>query len=233
MPIKKKTTVKKAPALGPKAKLMKLQVTTLRNKAKKLGISDVSKRSKENLAQSIILAEARKKRGTAAGKKATAARKAPKRRTLAAKDENRQTGKAADFERDYSRWAMLPGKRTTEWGTTYYERRKNRSDADGSFTGYGKRQKKGLGEKYNGWTNYWTWKYNLELLDEERWREFIEDGAYDSVYDLAKDIQEDAEEFIAEGITPDFAQSWFLAALSMVNWNEIAQSVAEGTDLEN
>ena len=78
MPIKKKTTAAKKPAakkpavLGPKAKLMKLLVGTLRNKAKKLGISDVSKRTKENLAQSIMLAEARKKRGTAMGKKATA-----------------------------------------------------------------------------------------------------------------------------------------------------------------
>ena len=75
MPIKKKTTAAKKPAvLGPKAKLMKLAVTTLRNKAKKLGVSDVSKRTKENLVQSIIFGEARKKRGTAAGKKSTAKR---------------------------------------------------------------------------------------------------------------------------------------------------------------
>ena len=76
MPIKKKPTAAKKPVLGPKAKLMKLAVTTLRNKAKKLGISDVSKRTKENLVQSIILGEARQKRGTTAGKKATAKRKA-------------------------------------------------------------------------------------------------------------------------------------------------------------
>ena len=78
MPIKKKVPVKKAAVkkvvIGPKAKLMKLAVTTLRTKAKKLGVSDVTKRTKENLAQSIILGEARKKRGTAAGKKATAKR---------------------------------------------------------------------------------------------------------------------------------------------------------------
>jgi hypothetical protein len=89
MPIKKKTTAAKKPAvLGPKAKLMKLAVTTLRNKAKKLGVSDVSKRTKENLVQSIILGEARKKRGTAAGKKATA------KRTMSAgvRQSTRQTG---------------------------------------------------------------------------------------------------------------------------------------------
>jgi hypothetical protein len=136
MPIKKKTIAAKKPAakkpavLGPKAKLMKQLVSTLRNKAKKLGISDVSKRTKENLAQSIMLAEARKKRGTAMGKKATA-----KKRTMAAKDENRQTG-SSDFTSDYDRFAMLPGKRNAEdTGNVYYERRKNRSDADRSFTG--------------------------------------------------------------------------------------------------
>jgi hypothetical protein len=135
MPIKKKTTAAKKPAakkpavLGPKSKLMKLLVGTLRNKAKKLGISDVAKRTKENLAQSIMLAEARKKRGTTLGKKATA-----KKRTMAAKNENRQTG-SSDFTRDYDRLALLPGKRTTETGSVYYERRKNRSDADRSFTG--------------------------------------------------------------------------------------------------
>jgi hypothetical protein len=136
MPIKKKTTAAKKPAakkpavLGPKAKLMKLLVGTLRTKAKKLGISDVSKRTKENLAQSIMLAEARKKRGTAMGKKATA-----KKRTMAAKDENRQTG-SSDFTRDYDRFAELPGKRNAkDTGNVYYERRKNRSDADMSFTG--------------------------------------------------------------------------------------------------
>jgi len=135
MPIKKKTTAAKKPAakkpavLGPKAKLMKLLVGTLRNKAKKLGISDVAKRTKENLAQSIMLAEARKKKGTTLGKKATA-----KKRTMAAKDENRQTG-SSDFTRDYDRLALLPGRRTTETGSVYYERRKNRSDADRSFTG--------------------------------------------------------------------------------------------------
>jgi len=144
MPIKKKAPAKKAAPkkaapLGPKAKLMKLQVTTLRNKAKKLGVSDVTKRTKENLVMSIILGEARKKRGTAAGKKATAKKRtmagvAPSGARAAAK-ASYQTGRS-DFSRDFARWAMEPGKRTTEWGTTYYERRKNRSDAPNSFTGY-------------------------------------------------------------------------------------------------
>ena len=65
MPIKKTTPE------GPKAKLMKQTIPALRKKAKALGVSEYTKRTKENLVQSIMLAEARKKRGTGmAGRKA-------------------------------------------------------------------------------------------------------------------------------------------------------------------
>tara|TARA_R110000822_G_scaffold105300_4_gene232852 strand:- start:555 stop:1295 length:741 start_codon:yes stop_codon:yes gene_type:complete len=140
MPIKKKVPVKKAAVkkvvIGPKAKLMKLAVTTLRTKAKKLGVSDVTKRTKENLAQSILLGEARKKRGTLAGKKATAKRAvSPTRQKVEGlnmwKDKTsfayRQTG-TSNEARDERKKAKLPGKRTSASGNIYYERRRNRSD---------------------------------------------------------------------------------------------------------
>lgn len=213
MPIKKKTAAAKKPAvLGPKAKLMKLAVTTLRTKAKKLGISDVSKRTKENLVQSIILGEARQKKGTAAGKKATAKRKA---------STTRQTGSSSSA-RDRARKALAPGRRVSSTGRVYYERRKNRSDKPGQLAG----------EKYQGWTNYWTWKYNLEILNEEYWRELIEEGQFSSIYDLSEAIKDDANE-IAGQVSPDWAQYWIDAAFSEVNWREIAINVAEGTDLED
>lgn len=129
MPIKKKTTAAKKTVLGPKAKLMKLAVTTLRNKAKKLGVSDVSKRTKENLVQSIILGEARKKRGTAAGKKATA-----KRAMAGVRQSTRQTG-SSKLTRDLKKRALAPGRRVSAAGKVYYERRKNRSDKPGQFAG--------------------------------------------------------------------------------------------------
>jgi hypothetical protein len=138
MPIKKKTTAAKKPAakkpavLGPKAKLMKLLVGTLRNKAKKLGISDVSKRTKENLAQSIMLAEARKKRGTTLGKKATA-----KKKLVSTRGADRQTpGTPNDsIKADRNRKAKPPGKRVSKSGNVYYERRRDRSDKPGQLSG--------------------------------------------------------------------------------------------------
>lgn len=219
MPIKKKTTAAKKPAaLGPKAKLMKLAVTTLRNKAKKLGVSDVAKRTKENLVQSIILGEARKKRGTAAGKKATA-----KKRTMSAgvRQSTRQTG-TSKTTRDLKKPALAPGRRTSKAGNVYYERRKNRSDKPGQLAG----------EKYQGWTNYWTWKYNLELLDANFWRDQIEEGYYANVYDLSKALEESADELVEGAGLPDWAEFWISAAFSEVNWYEIALTIAEGTDLE-
>jgi len=136
MPIKKKTTAAKKPAakkpavLGPKAKLMKLLVGTLRNKAKKLGISDVSKRTKENLAQSIMLAEARKKRGTTLGKKATA------KKAASTRGADRQTkGTPNDsLKADRKKKAMAPGRRVSKSGNVYSERRRDRSDKIGQLS---------------------------------------------------------------------------------------------------
>ena len=65
-------------------------------------------------------------------------------------------------------------------------------------------------ENYNGWTNYATWRVNLELFDgsEGTWtadsaRDFVEDVIIDSTPD---------------GIARDYA----LAFISDVNWHEIA-----------
>lgn len=69
MAIKKKTTKP-----GPKALLMKKSLPELKRKAKALKIKGYSTKKKEQIVQSIILAEARKKRS-----------KAPKKRTLAGK----------------------------------------------------------------------------------------------------------------------------------------------------
>jgi hypothetical protein len=137
MPIKKKTTAAKKPAakkpavLGPKAKLMKLLVGTLRNKAKKLGISDVAKRTKENLAQSIMLAEARKKKGTTLGKKATA------KKAASTRGADRQTkGTPNDsIKADRKRQALAPGRRVSKSGNVYSERRRDRSDKPGQLSG--------------------------------------------------------------------------------------------------
>ena len=215
MPIKKKTTAAKKPAvLGPKAKLMKLAVTTLRNKAKKLGISDVSKRTKENLAQSIILGEARKKRGTAMGKKATAKKATAKRAVSKYRYPDRQipgTPKDDKF-RDRSKRALPPGRRVSKTGKVYYERRRDRSDVPGQLAGY------------NGWANWATW--NANLWDGEVFYEMIQDAkdSGDDKMEVAAMLEgyynDAAESLGAQGFFSDVISS----AVNEIDWEEIVES---------
>jgi hypothetical protein len=203
MPIKKKPAAAKKPAvLGPKAKLMKLAVTTLRNKAKKLGISDVSKRTKENLVQSIILGEARKKRGTAAGKKATAKRTA---------SSTRQTG-SSSTARDRARKALAPGRRVSRTGRVYYERRKNRSDKPGMLAGY------------NGWENWSTW--NANLWDGEAFYDMVQEAkdSGDDKMEIAAMLEsyydDAADSLNARGFFGDVINN----ALKEIDWEEIVNA---------
>jgi hypothetical protein len=217
MPIKKKPAAAKKPAvLGPKAKLMKLAVTTLRNKAKKLGISDVSKRTKENLVQSIILGEARKKRGTAAGKKATA-----KKSMAGVRQSTRQTG-TSKTTRDLKKRALAPGRRVSAAGNVYYERRKNRSDKPGQLAG----------EKYQGWTNYETWLWNLNTDNDsyEYLNGFYQDNPRLEDYEYAQALKEYWEEYFYEYEDQMPAPIFDLAksAFQEINWLELSRAAMEG-----
>ena len=71
---------------------------------------------------------------------------------------------------------------------------------------------------YNGWTNYATWRVNLELFDgsDQFWsadsaREFVEEIIYEST---------------PEGVARDYA----LAFISDVNWYEIAEHYEENDE---
>jgi hypothetical protein len=68
---------------------------------------------------------------------------------------------------------------------------------------------------YNGWTNYATWRVNLELFDgsEEAW-----------TAESAKDF---AEEIIYSTTSEGVARDYALAFLSEVNWYEIAEHYNE------
>jgi hypothetical protein len=77
--------------------------------------------------------------------------------------------------------------------------------------------------EYNGWTNYATWRVNLEMFDGQPLDSI--DAGSDS-YDVANDLRDLAHEYIHEqgsGLALDYA----LAFLSDVNWHEIAQHQIE------
>lgn len=80
-------------------------------------------------------------------------------------------------------------------------------------------------EKYNGWTNYATWRVNLEIFDGYDPYDAGHDSST-SAYDLGLALKDIAEELLAndgKGLVFDYA----MAFLSDVNWTEIARHMIE------
>ena len=75
---------------------------------------------------------------------------------------------------------------------------------------------------YNGWTNYATWRVNLEIFDGDvftlRDAESLKEYVQDYIYETTK-----------EGIARDYA----LAFLSDVNWWEIAKHIKENHGVDD
>ena len=74
-------------------------------------------------------------------------------------------------------------------------------------------------EKYNGWTNYATWRVNLEIFD----------GLYsdiDGEKATAEGCKEYAEEVVSEG-GEGFALDYAMAFLDDVDWQSIADHLNE------
>lgn len=71
---------------------------------------------------------------------------------------------------------------------------------------------------YNGWTNYATWRVNLEIFDGMSPRD-VTDTRDVEAYELGQAMKEYAEEMLSGD---SLAVSYALAFLSDVNWTEIA-----------
>ena len=66
---------------------------------------------------------------------------------------------------------------------------------------------------YNGWTNYATWRVNLEMFD----------GSDEAGQWTAESAREFVEEIIIESTPEGIARDYALAFISEVNWHEIAE----------
>jgi hypothetical protein len=79
---------------------------------------------------------------------------------------------------------------------------------------------------YNGWTNYATWRVNLEMFDGLN---PFEDGAEYEVPELADYFKELAIQLVEEDCSDKggFALDYALAFLDEVNWFEIARHKIE------
>lgn len=84
---------------------------------------------------------------------------------------------------------------------------------------------------YNGWTNYATWRVNLEIFDgydcdaEDRIQTSIDKGCDDPLNDAACDLKEELREIAEEAISCEntLAESYAMTFLDDVNWYEIAK----------
>ena len=78
--------------------------------------------------------------------------------------------------------------------------------------------------EYNGWSNYATWRVNLEILGDIQFDEHVS-------ADYLKEIVEDC----VFGNTPEnlyLIKDYALAFLSDVNYYEIAEHINEEIDLQ-
>ena len=90
--------------------------------------------------------------------------------------------------------------------------------------------------KYNGWTNYATWRVNLEILGDMDWYE-TEHVDVDYLKELVEDMVfgEYREVNKKEGLTTTsrLAEDYALAFLNEVNYHEIADAILDEKQIEN
>ena len=75
-------------------------------------------------------------------------------------------------------------------------------------------------EKHNGWTNYATWRVNLEIIDGYDWYEHEHVDA-----DYIKELVEDAVFGSLLGNGNGLVEDYANAFLSEVNYHEIAENL--------
>lgn len=88
---------------------------------------------------------------------------------------------------------------------------------------------------YNGWTNYATWRVNLEMIDglDPREMGWSRMDRHDMADALKEHVQEALEGQVSGkdgGMSLIF--SYAMAFLSDVNWREIAQHLIEAYELD-
>jgi hypothetical protein len=205
--------VKKKAELGPKATLMKKNVDQLKRQAKKLKVQNYSTKKKEQLVNSIMMAEARAKR-----KPGTKRKKAAPKASAVKSVSTRVTMKGSGMKRMVKKRGAMPN-RVMKNPARNATRRPN----------------KPMMAEYNGWPNYETWLMNLWYGDYfySYVSEGIEDGWIDletsrDPYELGNMLKDHVEELIeSEGQVPSsgFVADLFNGAMRDINWYSIGDSL--------
>jgi len=89
-------------------------------------------------------------------------------------------------------------------------------------------------KKYNGWTNYATWRINLELLGDYDFAEDVLEGADENWRPNVDYLKDLVEHWVFEnhtgslGIVEDYARAF----VDQVNFHEILEHILENIDNE-
>lgn len=86
---------------------------------------------------------------------------------------------------------------------------------------------------YNGWTNYATWRVNLEIFDGFSPYDYFHFFDPNQVYELGNDLKEYAHEIIESTSTEGLSRDYALAFLEDVDWRQIAQHMIADYAPEN
>lgn len=81
-------------------------------------------------------------------------------------------------------------------------------------------------KKYNGWTNYATWRINLEVIDG------LEIETAMSVCEIKEIVEDVVFNNFDTCNTPRLVEDYARAFISEVNFYEIAQSINEELELQ-
>jgi hypothetical protein len=84
--------------------------------------------------------------------------------------------------------------------------------------------------KYKGWTNYATWRVNLEIFDGMTRRDIV--GNNLEIGEFKDALKEYAEELIEQSSQKGLARDYAFAFLSEVNWWEIANAMIVDEQLD-
>jgi hypothetical protein len=88
-----------------------------------------------------------------------------------------------------------------------------------------------MSNTYNGWTNYATWRVNLEIFDGMRARD-VTGRSLPTTSELRDALREYAEEAIESTSSEGLARDYALAFLSDVDWWEIANNMMANEETE-
>jgi hypothetical protein len=204
--------VKKKAELGPKAKLMKKNVDQLKRQAKKLKVQNYSTKKKEQLVNSIMMAEARAKR-----KPGTKRKKAAPKAGAVKSVSTRVTMKGSGMKRMVKKRGAMPN-RVMKNPARNATRRPN----------------KPMMAEYNGWSNYETWLINMYY--SEYFVDYVSESfgtdpsLYSEVYEIGNSLQEivdDMAEEVLQGDNTYWIQDLVNKSLAEVNWRELADSTLD------